>query len=68
MRLPYWAWYALWLLGCTVGVATRQANAHGALNGWQVILAFFVAVNLITCLHKICLGHPRQGSRPGTTR
>lgn len=56
LRLPYWAWYTLWVLGCTAGFAAWHANLHGGVNGWQVALAFFVAVNLITCVQEICLG------------
>ncbi len=55
-RLPYLGWYALWVFGCTIGFAAWHASAHGSVNPWQVALAFFLAVNIITCVQEICLG------------
>jgi hypothetical protein len=56
LRLPYWTWYATWIVGCTAGFSAWHASLHGGANGWQVALALFLAVNLITCVQEICLG------------
>jgi len=56
MRLPYLAWYVFWVAGCTLVFATWHALAHNGPNGWQIAIAFFLAVNLVTCIQEICLG------------
>jgi len=55
LRLPVWAWLSLWM-GVWVGgsVATHYA-IHGVVNGWQVALAFFLAINLLICVWEISL-------------
>ena len=56
LRLPYWAWYTLFVFGCTIVFSAWHASAWGGVNGWQTLLAFFLAVNIITCVQEICLG------------
>lgn len=54
-RLPYWAWYFLWVGGCT-GAATLWHSGLYGFNGWQCLLSLFLAINIITCVQEICLG------------
>ncbi|MEM9178021.1 MAG: hypothetical protein AAGC67_22710 [Myxococcota bacterium] len=56
MRVPYLALYTLWILGCTAAFGAWHADVHGSVNPWQVALAFFLAINLVTCVQEICLG------------
>ncbi len=56
MRLPYLAWYVIWVLGCTTAFASWHAEVHGGFNAWQIALALFLAINIITCIQEICLG------------
>ena len=56
MRLPYLVWYLAWVLGCTAAFALWHAQVHGSANGWQIALAFFLAINIVTCIQEICLG------------
>ena len=56
-RLPVWSWLALWM-GAWVGVPVAAHHAmHGVVNGWQVALAFFLAINLLICGWEISLWH-----------
>ena len=56
MRIPYVAVYVLWIAGCTLASSTWHARVHGGVNFWQLALAFFLAVNVVTCIQEICLG------------
>ena len=57
LRLPVWSWLALWM-GAWVGVPVAAHHAmHGVVNGWQVALAFFLAINLLICGWEISLWH-----------
>jgi hypothetical protein len=54
-RLPVWIWIAVWmLLWVGVPVALHRAR-HGVVNGWQLTLALFLAVNLLICVWEISL-------------
>ena len=55
LRLPVWCWLSLWLtLWVGASVALHYA-LHGVVNGWQVALAFFLAVNILICVWEISL-------------
>ena len=55
VRLPVWCWLSIWL-GVSVGGSVAAHYAlHGVVNGWQVALAFFLAVNILICVWEISL-------------
>lgn len=74
-RLPVYGWLGLWM-GFWVGVPVAAHWAtHGVLNPWQLVLAFFLAINLLICVWEISLWHriddirrwfsqPRSPDRP----
>jgi len=55
LRLPVWAWLALWMLFWVGGSALLHFAIHGVVNGWQLALAFFLAINLLICVWEISL-------------
>jgi hypothetical protein len=55
VRIPVWGWLSIWL-GVSVGGSVGAHYAlHGVVNGWQVALAFFLAVNILICVWEISL-------------
>jgi hypothetical protein len=57
LRLPVWAWLAIWLVLWVGGSAIAHYALHGVVNGWQLALALFLAVNLMICVWEISLWH-----------
>jgi hypothetical protein len=56
-RLPVWGWLAIWA-GVWVGVPVAAHWAlHGVVNGFHVLLAVFLAINLLICVWEISLWH-----------
>ena len=56
LRLPFWAWITLYLV---VGVGTSVAAHYavrGVVNGWHVMIAFFLFTNIMICWLEISLG------------
>ena len=56
-RLPVWAWLALWMTLFVGAPVLAHRIMHGVVNGWQVALAFFLAINLLICIWEISLWH-----------
>jgi hypothetical protein len=55
-RLPVWVWLTLWMVAW-VGIAVIVHYAvRGVVNGFQVALAFFLAINIMVCWWEISLG------------
>ena len=55
VRLPVWAWIALWhVLGIGGSVALHY-RLHGAVNAWHVALASFLVTNLLIGVWEIAL-------------
>jgi len=55
LRLPVWAWLSLWLVVWVGGSVCAHYAMHGVVNGWQVALAFFLAINILICVREISL-------------
>jgi hypothetical protein len=54
-RLPVWAWLSSWLV-MWVGVSVVAHYVfHSVVNGWQIALAFFLAINILVCVWEISL-------------
>ena len=78
LRLPLWVWLTAWMAVFVGGAVLVHRVAHGSVNGWQVALSFFLAVNLLICIWEISLWHrirdirrwfhmpSGQGDRPQT--
>jgi hypothetical protein len=57
LRMPVWAWLMAWA-ALWVGLPVLAHRAmHGVVNGWQVALAVFLAINLLICIWEISLWH-----------
>ena len=55
-RLPVWAWFSLWVV-LVVGISALAHYAvRGVVNGWQLSIAFFLAINIVICWWEISLG------------
>jgi hypothetical protein len=57
LRLPVSVWLALWMLFWVGGAVAAHYALHGVVNGWQVALAVFLAINLLICVWEISLWH-----------
>ena len=55
LRLPVWAWISIWLLVWVGGSVVAHYAVHGVVNGWQVALALFLAINILICGWEISL-------------
>ena len=55
LRLPVWAWISIWLLVWVGGSVVAHYAMHGVVNGWQVALALFLAINILICGWEISL-------------
>ncbi len=55
MRLPVWVWLTLWLAAWLSGSVWGHYALHGVVNGWQVALALFLAINILICIWEISL-------------
>lgn len=55
LKLPMWAWLSLWMWVCVGGSVAVHYAIHGVVNGWQIALAFFLAINLLICIWEISL-------------
>jgi hypothetical protein len=55
LRLPVWVWLTLWLLVWVGGSVLLHYAVHGVVNGWQVALAVFLAINILICVWEISL-------------
>jgi len=55
-RLPVWAWLTLWMVLWVGTFVLAHYAVHGVVNGWQVALAFFLAINIMICVWEISLG------------
>jgi hypothetical protein len=55
VRLPVWCWLSIWLGVSVGGSIVAHYALHGVVNGWQVALAFFLAVNILICVWEISL-------------
>ena len=56
LRLPFWAWITLYLVvGVGVTVAAHYA-VRGVVNGWHVMIATFLFINIMICWMEISLG------------
>jgi hypothetical protein len=56
VRLPFWVWYTTWIALCVGAAGLLHWSAHGIVNGWQLGLSLFLAINLVTCVQEIALG------------
>ena len=70
LRLPVWVWLTLWMVAWVGGSTALHAAIHGVVNGWQISLAFFLAINVMICFWEISLWHriddiERWYHRPG---
>lgn len=54
-RLPVWQWLLLWLAFWVGGSVTAHYLVHGVVNGWQVSLALFLAINMLIAIWEISL-------------
>ena len=50
VRLPVWVWLALWMVAWVGVPVSAHYLVHDILNGWQITLAFFLAINLLICV------------------
>lgn len=57
LRLPVWVWLGLWMVFCVAGSVGSHYAIHDVVNGWQVALAFFLAINVMICVWEISLWH-----------
>jgi hypothetical protein len=57
LRLPVWAWLSLWMVAWVGLPVAAHYAAHDIVNGWQVAVAFFLAINLLICIWEISLWH-----------
>ncbi|MGH0034008.1 MAG: hypothetical protein ACQGVK_03175 [Myxococcota bacterium] len=57
LRLPVWVWLVLWMVFWVGGAVAAHFAMHGVVNGWQVALATFLAINLLICVWEISLWH-----------
>ncbi len=57
LRLPVWTWLALWMAAFAGAPIVIHSVSHSGFNGWQALLAFFLAVNLLICVWEISLWH-----------
>ncbi|MGI9591352.1 MAG: hypothetical protein ACR2P8_08290 [Myxococcota bacterium] len=57
LRLPVWSWLTIWMVVFVGGPVAAHAAMHGVVNGWQLALSFFLAINLLICIWEISLWH-----------
>lgn len=70
LRLPVWVWLILWMVLWVGASGLTHYAIHGVVNGWQLALAFFLAINIMICVWEISLWHriddiERWFHRPG---
>ncbi len=74
-RLPLWIWLTVWMSMWFGGAVFAHFLLHDVVNPWQVVLALFLAINLLICMWEISLWHrigdirrwfqePRSSDRP----
>ncbi len=56
-RYPVWIWLVAWMIALVGGSVLLHWSWHGVVNGWQITLAFFLAINLLICGWEISLWH-----------
>lgn len=54
-RLPVWGWLTLWMVAWVGTSVVAHYALHGVVNGWQLTIAFFLAINLNICIWEISL-------------
>lgn len=54
--LPVWTWLVLWMAAWVGGAGAAHHAVHGVINGWQLALSAFLAINVLICLWEISLG------------
>jgi len=55
-RLPVWLWLTLWMVVVVGTSVVAHYAVHGVVNGWQLSIAFFLAINIMICWWEISLG------------
>jgi hypothetical protein len=54
-RLPVWCWLMAWMGFWVGGSMLAHYLAHGVVNGWQVTVAIFLAINMLIAIWEISL-------------